>query len=109
MAHHKPQKKEKFLQALDEIICDLNNPDLLEEYVARAKEEYFMNDYTFDENANQIVNSINAYLLGCQEHLDKNEIDNEIRNLKSDDLIQKVKTLKRKNVFMVRGVNNESV
>ena len=102
-------KKEKFLQALDEIICDLNNPDLLEEYVARAKEEYFMNDYTFDENANQIVNSINAYLLGCQEHLDKNEIDDEIRNLNSDDLLQKVKTLKRKNVFMVRGVNNESV
>lgn len=100
-------KKEKLLQALDEIVADLNNPQLLERLIARAKDEYFADEYTFDEDHEKIVDSINNFLLKLQDGLDRNEINDGIHNLTSDELIQKTKTLKRKNVFMVRSEDNE--
>lgn len=99
-------KKEKFLQALDEIVGDLKNPELLEKFIARAKDEYFASEYTFDENYSKIVTAINSYLLNG---LDRNEINAEIQDLTSEELLQKTKSLKQKNVFMVRSEEDESV
>ncbi len=100
-------KKDKFLQALDEIVADLNNPELLEQLIATAKKEYFANEYTFDEDHGRITQSINAFLLGNKDGLDRNEINDAIQAITSEELIQKTKTLKKKNVFMVRGEGNE--
>ena len=100
-------KKEKFLQALDEIVADLNNPELLEQLIARAKQEYFAREYTFDEDHEQITKSINGFLLGFKDGLDRNEINDAIKGLTSEELIQKTKSLSKKNVFMVRGEGNE--
>lgn len=100
-------KKEKFLQALDEIVADLNNPELLEQLISTAKKEYFANEYTFDEDHERITQSINAFLLGNKDGLDRNEINDAIQAITSEELIQKTKTLKKKNVFMVRGEGNE--
>ncbi len=102
-------KKEKFLQALDEIIADLNNPELMEQFITRAKEEYFATEYTFDENHSKIVTAINSYLLKLADGFDRNDINEGIHNLTSEELLQKTKTMQRKNVFMVRSEEDESI
>jgi predicted Zn-dependent peptidase len=76
-------KKEKFLQALDEIVADLNNPQLLERLIARAKDEYFADEYTFDEDHERIIGSIDSFLLKLDDGLDRNEINEGVQNLTS--------------------------
>ena len=101
-------KKEKFLQALDEIIADLNNPELLKQFVARAKDEFFANEYTYDEDCDNNVISIDNYLLNISNGLDRNQIIEGIQNLTSEELLPKMKSIRKKNVFMVRGKDDES-
>jgi predicted Zn-dependent peptidase len=99
-------KKERFIKALDEIVADLNDPKKLKDLLCRAKEEHFSSEWTFDEESSNIVSSLSSYLLKT-ETADRNELNEGVRDLTTEELLQKTRSLKRKNIFMVRSEEDE--
>ncbi|MEE3342985.1 MAG: insulinase family protein [Bacilli bacterium] len=101
------EKKEDFLKAVDEIIDILNNKDLLNKLISLAKEEIESGEVTLSEDRYRMINSIDDYLLKYFGVENRTEIYQQINKLTVDDLIKSTKTLKRKNVFMVRSKSDE--
>ncbi len=102
-------KKEKFLEALDEIIKVLNDKELLDKLIVTAKAEIESREVTLSEDKNRIINSINDYILKLYDGQNRNEVYEEVMKINADELIESTKTLRRKNVFMVRSNRNEQV
>jgi len=100
-------KKEKFLEALDEIVNMLNDKELLDKLIVQAKDEIEANQVTLSEDQNKIIDSLNNYILKLFEGQKITDTYHQVSELTSDDLIKSTKTLKRKNIFMVRSKNDE--
>ena len=101
------EKKEKFLKALDEIVNKLNNKDLLDKLISQAKDEIKANEVTLSEDQDRMIDSLNYYILKYFDGQNRTEVYRQISEITADDLIKSTKTLKRKNVFMVRSKKDE--
>lgn len=100
-------KKQKFIEACDEIIASLSNRELLEKYMKQAKEEIANDEYSLSENKDQLINTMDIRFLKFYGDQDREIVNNEIENMLPEELMNKTKTLTRKNVFMLRGKTNE--
>ena len=101
------EKKDKFLYAANEIINKLKDKKILEKLITQAKKELEVEEINLSENQYKMINSINDYIIKLHEGKNRTEIYDEIHKITSEELIKSTKTLKRKNIFMVRGNKNE--
>ena len=100
-------KKEKFVEAVDEIIASLANPEIIAKYMKQAKEEIANDEYSLSENKDRLTGIINGRILKVYGDRDREIVNKEIEEMQPEELINKTKTLTKKNVFMVRGKSNE--
>jgi predicted Zn-dependent peptidase len=100
-------KKEKFIEAADEIVNDLKDRVILEKYMLQAKEEVADDEYSLSENKRKLSGIINNRILKFFGDKDRDEVNKEIQEMTPEELMNKTKTLTRKNVFMVRSKTNE--
>ena len=100
-------KKQKFIEACDEIIESLKNREIVEMYMNQAKEEIASDEYVLSEDKSDLVEVLNNRILKVYGDKDRDLVTKEIEEMKPEDLINKTKTLVRKNVFTVRRNNNE--
>ena len=100
-------KKEKFIEAVDEIIASLANPEIIAKYMKQAKEEIANDEYSLSENKDRLTGIINSRILKVYGDQDREVVNREIEEMQPEELMNKTKTLVRKNVFMVRGKENE--
>ena len=100
-------KKDKFIEAVDEIIRDLNTKEIMEKYMAQAKKEIANEEYSLSENKDRLFKIINARILKIYGNKDREIVNKEIEDMTPEELMNKTKVLTRKNIFMVRSKNNE--
>ncbi len=100
-------KKEKFIEAADEIVNDLKDRVILEKYMLQAKEELADDEYSLCENNRKLSGILNNRILKFFGDKDRDEVNKEIQEMTPEELMNKTKTLTRKNVFMVRSKTNE--
>ena len=100
-------KKEKFIKGADEIVASLCNKEIMEKYMKQAKEEIANDEYSLSESKNRLAGIINGRILKIYGDKDREIVNQEIEDMKVEDLMNKTKTLVRKNVFMVRGKKHE--
>lgn len=100
-------KKEKFIEAADEIVNDLKDRVILEKYMLQAKEELADDEYSLCENKRKLSGILNNRILKFFGDKDRDEVNKEIQEMTPEELMNKTKTLTRKNVFMVRSKTNE--
>lgn len=100
-------KKDKFIEACDEIVKALCDKTEVEKYMEVAKKEIEDDEYSLSENKKKMVRIINNNILKVYGDQDREETFKEIQEMKPEEIMDKAKTLKRKNVFMVRGKSNE--
>lgn len=101
------EKKEQFLKAIDELVSVLNNKESLDELLKYAKEKINANEYSLSEEKDRMFDLLDNYILNLFEGYNRNEIINQINNMTGEDLTNTIKTLKKKNVFILRSSNNE--
>ena len=99
-------KKEKFINAVDEIIEGLTNKEVLEKYMDQAKKAIADNEDYIKENKKRLVNVINNRILKVFGDQDREIVNREIEEMQPEDLMNKTQELNKKNVFMVRGKSN---
>ena len=99
-------KKEKFINAVDEIIDGLTNKEVLEKYMDQAKKAIADNEDYIKENKKRLVNVINNRILKVFGDQDREIVNREIEEMQPEDLMNKTQELNKKNVFMVRGKSN---
>lgn len=99
--------KEKFVEVVEEIVEILKDKGLLDRAVEVSKNEIAINEVTVSEDQERIINSLNDYVLGLYEGLNRTEVNREIMKMTGDNLISTTLSLKRKNVFMVRSSEDE--
>ena len=73
----------------------------------QAKEEIANDEYSLSESKNRVAGIINGRILKIYGDKDREIVNQEIEDMKAEDLMNKTKTLVRKNVFMVRGKKHE--
>lgn len=100
-------KKEKFIEAVDEIINDLNNREIVEKFMTQAKEEIANDEYSLSESKKRLFGMINNRILQVYGNQDRDIVNKEIEEMKPEELMNKTKVLTRKNIFMVRSKANE--
>lgn len=100
-------KKEKFVDAVDEIIKSLNDREIVEKYMIQAKEEIASDEYSLSENKSRLFGIINNRILQVYGNQDRDLVNREIEEIKPEELMNKTKMLSRKNIFMVRSKSNE--
>ena len=100
-------KKEKFIEAVDEIINDLNNREIVEKFMTQAKEEIANDEYSLSESKKRLFGVINNRILQVYGNQDRDIVNKEIEEMKPEELMNKTKVLTRKNIFMVRSKANE--
>lgn len=100
-------KKDKFIETCDEIVKALCDKTEVEKYMEYAKKEIEDDEYSLSENKKKMVRIINNNILKVYGDQDREETFKEIQEMKPEEIMDKAKTLKRKNVFMVRGKSNE--
>ena len=98
-------KKEKFIEAVDEIIKDLSNREIVEKYMTQAKEEIADDEYSLSEDKDRLFEIINNRIL--QVFGNQDSVNKEIEDMQPEELMNKTKVLTRKNIFMVRSKTNE--
>jgi predicted Zn-dependent peptidase len=100
-------KKEKFIEAVDEIIKSLANREIIEEYMQQAKDEIANDEYSLSESKDRMTSIINSRILKIYGNQDREIVNKEIQEMQPEELMTKTKTLTKKNVFMLRGKTNE--
>ena len=101
-------KKEQFIKGVEEIVRLLQDKDVLNNFLERAKVEMLVDEVCISEDADKIVNEIlESYVLKLYEGLNRTEVNRQILDETADSLYNVTKSLKRKNVFMARGIDNE--
>lgn len=101
-------KKEQFIKGVEEIVRLLQDKDVLNNFLERAKVEMLIDEVYISEDADKIVNEVlDSYVLKLYEGLNRTEVNHQILDETADSLYNVTKSLKRKNVFMARGMDNE--
>ena len=100
-------KIEKFIEAVDEIIKSLCDRETVEKYMVQAKEQIANNEYSLSENKSKLFGIINSRILQVYGNKDRDIVNKEIEEMKPEELMNKTKSLTRKNIFMVRSKTNE--
>jgi len=100
-------KKEKFIEAVDEIVSNLCNSKIVTQYMKQAKEEIDNDEYSLSESKTRLTSILNTRILKIYGDQDREEVNKEIDEMSTEELMNKTKTLTRKNIFMVRGNKNE--
>ena len=66
-----------------------------------------MQEYNLSENKNFIFEILNKFILEFYGNEDRTTVNKQIDSMSEEDVAGVVKTLRRKNVFMVRSNENE--
>lgn len=94
---------DKLISATDEIVDILKNKEKLKELLIKTRESIKNENYILSENRTLMIDTINDYVTGIFNRFNETEFANNIDELKVEDIIEKTKTLKRRNVFIYRG------
>lgn len=94
---------DKLINATDEIINDLKDRDKLKELLVKTRESIKNENYILSENKLCMIDTINDYVTGIFDKFNETEFADNIDKLTEDDLLEKTKTLKRRNIFIYRG------
>ena len=100
-------KKDKFIEATDEIIKNLNDREIVEKYMIQAKDQIANYEYSLSESKERLFKIINNSILRVYGNQDRDIVNKEIEEMKPEELMNKTKKLTRKNIFMVRSKTNE--
>ena len=99
--------KDKFIEAVDEMIEMIKDKDSLKVFLKNAKES-IKNEYNLlSEDRDEMISKIDDYVSYVFKGFDDTKFVEEIDKVKVDDILKYTKTLKRKNIFMYRGDLNE--
>jgi len=103
------ENKEKLLMAIDEIVEILNDKEQIASYLEYSKKLMKNKYYTLSEDRGDIIDKLDNYICGIFDGFNENEFENNIDSYTENDVIDCVKTLKRKKFFMYRGCSNEQL
>lgn len=95
--------KQKLLDAIDEIINIVQDKQKLTSFLEYSKKSVKNNYYILSEDRDTIISKLDNYICGKYDKFNENEFEKNIDSYSEEDIINCVKTLKRKNVFMYRG------
>lgn len=101
------EKKQKFLKALDEIVSYLQDKDTLEKLIEVAKKELKEAEYASSEDKEVLATYLDYYIMKSFGSDNRTEVNRKIENITADELLECTRSLKRRNVFMVRGDGDE--
>jgi len=95
--------KQKLLDAIDEIVDIVQDKDKLGELLEYSKKLNKNDYYILSENRDSMIVKLDNYICGNYDGFNENEFEKNIDLYTEEDIINCVKTLKRKNIFMYRG------
>jgi len=95
--------KQKLLDAIDEIVDIVQDKDKLGELLEYSKKSNKNDYYILSENRDSMIVKLDNYICGNYDGFNENEFEKNIDLYTEEDIINCVKTLKRKNIFMYRG------
>lgn len=94
---------DKLVEATDEMVSVIQDPEQVRPLLERAKEELKLADYTMSEDKDEVLYNLNAHIRNMFPGFDYNEFMKNIDNVEPEDITKVTKTLKKRNVFMLRG------
>lgn len=94
---------DKLISAVDEIVTCLKDKEKIKEFLVQTRENIKNDNYILSECRSLMIDNINDYVTGIFNRFNENEFANNIDNLKEEDIVNKTKTLKRRNIFIYRG------
>ena len=101
-------KKEQFLAGVEEIVSILQNKELLKRFIEEAKREMVLEEMFISEDQERIIDEVlEDFVLKIYEGLNRTEVNYQIMDETADSLYDVTKSLRRKNVFMARGMDYE--
>ncbi len=99
------ENKEKCLKGIDEIINQLQNPEIVKERLEYAKEKQISIDYMCDEDSYLMIEDLENYVYKIKPS--RMEIQKQINALEVEDIIKFAKALKKKFIYFYKGGSNE--
>ena len=94
---------EKMVEATDEMVSIIQDPEKLKPLLEKAKESIKEADYVMSERSDRMLYELSAYIRNMNVGQNYKELIDNIDNVKPEDITKATKTLKKKNVFMFRG------
>lgn len=95
------KNKQKFLNAVDEVINMATDKNVINKLLLLAKKNNEQADYLISNDRESMIGCLEEYILN--DGLKKSDLTNDINLCTEEDIIESVKSLKKKNVFMYRG------
>lgn len=99
----KKENKQKLLDAIDEIVAAIQDPEQLREYLEIGKDYLKKEAYILSEKKDKMFDSLNDYVRGVDDGLDYNEFIANLDSYTDEKVAGMLQTLRRRNVFMYRG------
>ena len=94
---------DKLIEATDEIVNDLKDKEKLKEFLIKTRESIKEENYLLSENKKHMIDTINDYVTGIFDKFNETEFADNIDNVTAEELLEKTKTLKKRNIFIYRG------
>lgn len=93
----------KLIEATDEIVNDLKDKEKLKEFLIKTRESIKEENYLLSENKTHMIDTINDYVTGIFDKFNETEFADNIENVTVEDVLERTKTLKKRNIFIYRG------
>ncbi len=100
-------KKDKFLEVIDEILEVMQDKEKMTSFLAETKKDLANEEYNLSEEKDDMFEILNKFILKYHGDLDRNIVNDQIVDMTEEDVIGTIKSLKRKNVFMIRSMEDE--
>ena len=101
------EKKQEFLDTVEEIVKVLQDEKKLPLLIEQAKREIAEDNFTTSEEKDYLIFYLNNYALKSFGNISRNEVIRQVGEITPEDLLGVTRTLRRKNIFMVRGNGDE--
>ena len=95
--------KDKFIEAVDEMMRIVQDKKSLEELLQNAKDSIKIDYELIDESRDEMILNIDNYISGIFNGFDDVKFAEDIYGVKVEDVLKCTKTLKRKKIFLYRG------
>lgn len=102
-ASTKKENIDELIEATDEMVSIIQDPEKVKPLLERAKESIKMEDAVLSEDRYSLLYEISSHIRNMYPGFNYNEFIQNLDEIKPEDVTQATKTLKKKNVFMLRG------
>jgi len=97
----------KLLEAIDEIVMTLQDKKELKQLLSLTKEQIKHDYYILGEDRDKLADMLDNHICGVYGNFNENEFATKVDSYTEEDIINCIRSLKRKNVFIYRGDKNE--